>query len=62
MKEVYCKATTPPALTKAIFSGLSDPTLYVPKTAVNAYKSVRNWRVHNKGRFEYETNIVGYDF
>jgi hypothetical protein len=62
LKEVYCMAATPPRLERPILSGTSGPTLYVPKSSVDAYKSSRNWRVYSSGWYDREANIVGYDF
>ena len=50
--EVYCKATTPPALTDS-FDSVVAPTIYVPADSVNVYKSAEGWK---------EFAIVGYDF
>ena len=50
--EVYCKATTPPALTDS-FDSVVAPTIYVPADSVNVYKSADGWK---------EFAIVGYDF
>ena len=50
--EVYCKATTPPALTDS-FDSVVAPTIYVPADSVNVYKRAEGWK---------EFAIVGYDF
>ena len=56
LTSVYCKATTPPALGRDVFSGNhSDRKIYVPTGSVDAYKSATNWN-------EYASVIVGYDF
>ena len=63
LKKVYCKPTTPPTLGDANFyyenhgSGapLTDYVIYVPKSALNAYKNDMWWN-------EHVNHIVGYDF
>ena len=52
--EVYCKATTPPALTDS-FDSMVAPTIYVPAESVNGYKTAESWK-------EFASYIVGYDF
>ena len=55
LRNVYCKAKTPPTA-KSIFSNLSTiPTIHVPTASVEEYKSANYWRNHA----DY---IVGYDF
>ena len=53
LAEVYCKATTPPALTDSFDSIPENATLYVPVESVGVYKSAEGWN---------EFAIVGYDF
>ena len=53
LAEVYCMATTPPALTDSFDSIPENATLYVPVESVGAYKSAEGWK---------EFAIVGYDF
>ena len=60
LKSVYCKATTPPAGGYGMFA--ENPgghkkghKIYVPRNAVEAYKSADGWR-------EYVDAIIGYDF
>ncbi|MBQ7856579.1 MAG: leucine-rich repeat domain-containing protein [Alistipes sp.] len=56
LKEVYCKATTPPIGSPAMFnSNASDRKIYVPRASVDAYKSAQYWSA-------YADSIVGYDF
>ena len=53
---VYCKATTPPAGGKAMFTNnATNRKIYVPRESVEAYKSADGWK-------EYADDIVGYDF
>jgi len=49
---LYCKPTTPP---EAYLSNTSIAKIYVPHSAVDAYKSADEWS-------EYADKIVGYDF
>ncbi|MBR4850658.1 MAG: leucine-rich repeat protein [Tidjanibacter sp.] len=54
LREVYCKATTPPSLGSDVFYGTADDlTIYVPMESVDLYKS--KWK-------SYASRIVGYDF
>jgi hypothetical protein len=57
LKEVYCKATTPPTLNSgSVFDyNASGRKIYVPTASVSAYKSASYWS-------EYADYIVGYDF
>jgi hypothetical protein len=56
LKEVYCKATTPPIGGGSMFdSNASNRKIYVPTTSVNAYKSAAYWS-------NYASAIVGYSF
>ena len=43
LKTVVCRATTPPTLSSG-FSNYTGATLYVPSSAVNAYKAATNWK------------------
>ena len=57
LKNVYCKATTPPALGGASvfdYNGYGRK-IYVPMESVDAYKSATRWS-------EYASDIVGYNF
>ena len=49
---LYCKPTTPP---EAYLSNTSIAKIYVPHSAVDAYKSADGWS-------EYANRIEGYDF
>ena len=57
LTSVYCKATTPPALsdTYVFDNNGSGRKIYVPRQSVNAYKNAKGWN-------EYASAIVGYDF
>lgn len=60
VKYVYCKATTPPVIPASIgltpfFECTALTTIYVPETAVNAYKAADGWK-------NYATIIQGYKF
>ena len=57
MTSVYCKATTPPALSgpDVFDNNGSGRKIYVPAGSTSAYKSAANWS-------EYADDIVGYDF
>ena len=64
LKEVYCKATTPPCIGVNNFNYYSNVyplirpigcTIYVPTGSVAAYKSAENWS-------SYASYIRGYDF
>ena len=50
--EIYSLALIPPAIDSYTFNGCYGATLYVPKEAVNAYRTANYWK-----KF---TNIVGY--
>lgn len=52
---IYCKATTPPALTSSFDSIPAEAKIYVPWTSVSAYKAAEGWHDH-------EEKIVGYNF
>ena len=52
---VYCKATTPPALTSSFDAIPAEAKIYVPWTSVSAYKAAEGWHDH-------EDKIVGYNF
>ena len=41
---VICEATTPPTCEDTPFSDLSNVTLYVPATSINAYKAADFWK------------------
>ena len=44
LKSVYCQPTTPPALGSSVFkNNATDRKIYVPSTAVDAYKSAQHW-------------------
>ena len=57
LTSVYCKATTPPALsgTSVFGSNGSGRKIHVPEESVEAYRSADGWSV-------YASAIVGYDF
>ena len=57
LTSVYCKATTPPALsdTYVFDNNGSGRKIYVPRQSVNVYKKADGWK-------EYADKIVGYDF
>ena len=56
LKEIYCKATTPPSGGPNMFSSNAlGRRIYVPKESVEAYKTAEYWS-------EYASDIVGYDF
>ena len=57
LTSVYCKATTPPAVSGAIvfYNNASDRKIYVPMESVKAYKSAEGWS-------DYADDIVGYNF
>lgn len=50
--EIYSLALIPPAIDSNTFNGCYGATLYVPKNAVNAYRTANYWK-----KF---TNIVGF--
>ncbi|MBQ2374896.1 MAG: leucine-rich repeat protein [Alistipes sp.] len=52
LTSVYCKPTTPPAVSREMFR---NPKIYVHRKAVDAYKSAFGWR-------DYADAIEGYDF
>lgn len=62
LKNVYCKAATPPTLGESVFdnfeNGLDKPIgckIHVPAASVEAYKTATNWE-------RYAKYITGYDF
>ena len=61
LKTVYCKATTPPASGRYMFSHYSNDesplgcTIYVPADSFETYKVADGWS-------EYADNLVAYDF
>jgi hypothetical protein len=57
LKDVYCKATTPPALGgNYVFNdNASDRKIYVPMESVEAYRGATNWS-------NYADAIEGYNF
>ena len=58
LTSVYCKATTPPALSDSIvfYNNASDRKIYVPMESVEEYKSAEGWK------YSYADAIVGYEF
>lgn len=54
-KVLYCKPTTPPKFSSAHHSSTYIAKIYVPHSAVDAYKSADEWS-------EYANKIEGYDF
>lgn len=52
---IYCKVTTPPALTLSLDAIPAEAKIYVPWTSVSAYKAAEGWHDH-------EDKIVGYNF
>ena len=58
LTSVYCKATTPPALSDSIvfYNNASDRKIYVPMESVEAYKNAEGWK------YSYADAIVGYNF
>ena len=55
LKEVYCKATTPPTMGASVFADTDLESIYVPTASVDAYKD-------NDGWIRYSDIIFGYDF
>ena len=55
LKEVYCKATTPPTMGASVFADTDLESIYVPTASVDAYKE-------NDGWIRYSDIIFGYDF
>ena len=61
LKEVYCKAITPPSMELAVSGygqfedNAEDRKIYVPKESVEVYKKAAGWS-------GYADAIVGYDF
>ena len=58
LTSVYCKATTPPAVSGSIvfYNNASDRKIFVPMESVEAYKSAEGWKYY------YADAIVGYNF
>lgn len=54
-KVLYCKPITPPEFSSAYHSRTYIAKIYVPHSAVDAYKNAYGWS-------EYAYEIVGYDF
>lgn len=54
-KVLYCKPITPPEFSSAYHSWTYIAKIYVPHSAVDAYKNAYGWS-------EYAYEIVGYDF
>lgn len=52
---IYCKPNNPPKLSDSAFNGTQISNVYVPKTAVDLYKSADEWK-------RYALKIIGYDF
>jgi hypothetical protein len=53
LKEIHCKATTPPAIEMfTLLGGISGRKIYVPHNSVEAYKTAENWS-------EFAEEIVG---
>lgn len=56
LQSIYCAATTPPRITSGTFDSVAaSAIIYVPTTAVTAYKAASNW-------IAYSSKIVGYEF
>jgi hypothetical protein len=56
LAKVYCESTTPPTIMQFAFDKTHGQLqIYVPTTAVNAYKSAEGWK-------DYADKIVGYNF
>ena len=53
--DLYVKANTPPTCGSSIFANGATPTIHVPTSSVEAYKTKSGWS-------SYKDNIVGYDF
>ncbi len=41
LKDIVCKATTPPTMGNSVFN--SNPTIYVPETSIEKYRSASGW-------------------
>ena len=54
LNEIYSLALTPPTVDSYTFNGCYGATLYVPKEAVNTYKTANYWKNF--------TNIVGFEY
>lgn len=56
LKEIFCKPTTPPSVNSTVFLSInSEAVIYVPRDAVEQYKSAKGWEI-------YSHIIKGYDF
>ena len=56
LSEVYCRATTPPALGEGVFSKSTNlNNIYVPAASVDAYKKAAGWST-------FADKIKAYDF
>lgn len=56
LQDIYCRASTPPEIATGTFDYMSPTAvIYVPTSAVEAYKSARNWE-------NYASHIEGYEF
>ena len=56
LEKVYCKATTPPSIIELAFERTNNQLkIFVPQTAVEAYKQASGWSA-------YASRIVGYEF
>ena len=56
LKEIQCKAATPPSLTITAFTNTPDDMIiYVPEVSLNAYKTAETWAA-------IAGKLVGYDF
>ena len=53
--DLYVKAITPPTCGSSIFANGATPTIHVPSSSVEAYKTKSGWS-------SYKDYIVGYDF
>lgn len=55
LENIYCKATTPPALTNSFDSIPATAKIYVPYISLSEYKTAEGWS-------QYADKIVAYDF
>lgn len=56
LASIYCKPTTAPTISEYTFTNVpSELKIYVPTSAVNAYKAADTWS-------SYSSQIQGYDF
>ena len=53
VKEIYCKAATPPTVDRSLGSDQTSATIYVPRASVEKYRATDPWCIYN---------ITGYDF